>query len=58
MTLYSVIKINSQTGEEIDYGAYMDYEDVKLITKGYTFNGLFYTRAKSKYLFIVTETTE
>lgn len=57
MTIYTVVKIDSQTGKEINYGKCC-LNDVKAITKGYTFNGLFYDRKGSKYMFIVTEITE
>lgn len=57
MTIYTVTKIDSQTGKETNFGNCC-LEDVKAITKGYTFNGLFYTRAKSKYMYIVTEIKE
>ena len=56
--MYEVIKINCRTGEEINYGKYSDYDDVKLITKGYTFNGCFYNRKSSAWMFIVNEIAE
>lgn len=52
---YQVTKINSENGEETNYGTYTNKEDVKAITKGYTFNGLFYTRANNKFFFTVEE---
>ncbi len=52
---FKVVKINCENGNEIDCGSYTNEEDVKAITKGYKFNGLFYTRENSKYFFIVTE---
>lgn len=55
--MYEVIKINCRTGEEKNYGRY-DLDDVKLITKGYTFNGCFYTRKNSTWMFIVNEIAE
>lgn len=54
MKTYEVIKINSKTGQEINYGFY-GMEDVKLITRGYKNNGLFYERKNSKWFFCVTE---
>ena len=50
---YEVIKVNGDNGNEINYGTYTDLDDVKAITNGYTFNGLFYTRKNSKFFFIV-----
>ena len=55
MKTYSIIKINSETEETRNYGAGYTEEDVKEITKGYKFNGLFYNRIGSKFFFIVTE---
>lgn len=54
-TMYEVIKINCENGNETNYGTYTNEEDVKAIIKGYKFNGLFYTRANSKFFFMVTE---
>ena len=51
---YSVIKVNSENGNETNYGA-MCEEDMKLVTKGYSFDGIFYNRKGSKYFFIVEE---
>ena len=51
---YKVIKINSENGKETNYGT-MCEEDMKLITKGYKFDGIFYNRKGSKYFFIVEE---
>jgi hypothetical protein len=55
MTVYKVTKINSENGQEINYGTYTNFEDVKAITKGYKFDGLFYNREGSKFFFIVEE---
>ena len=57
---YTITKIDSATGTEKNYGGGWTEEDVKTITKGYTFNGLFYDRKGSKYFFDVEEerTTE
>jgi len=38
--------------ETHDYGFY-SAEDIKLITKGYKFNGMFYERKNGKFIFIV-----
>ena len=54
-TMYEVIKVNCENGNETNYGTYTSKEDVKAIVKGYKFNGLFYTRENSKYFFMVTE---
>ena len=51
---YRVIKVNGENGEEINYGT-MCEEDMKLTTKGYSFDGIFYNRKGSKYFFIVVE---
>ena len=51
---YSVIKVNSENGKEINYGT-MCEEDMKLVTRGYAFDGLIYNRQGSKYFFIVEE---
>ena len=53
MTTYRITKIDSKTDEEINYGSGYTEKDVKDIVKGYKFNGLFYERANSKYIFIV-----
>lgn len=44
--MYSIVKVNSENGKETNYGGGYTEKDVKQITKGYTFNGLFYTRKK------------
>jgi|GEM_PF-2704835 len=46
-----VSRIEIATGFKSDYG-FCSPEDIKLITKGYTFNGLFYERKNGKYIFI------
>ena len=55
MTVYKVTKINSENGQEVNYGTYTNFDDVKAIVKGYKLNGLFYNRIGSKYFFIVEE---
>lgn len=55
MTTYNIVKINCMTEEEQNMGTGYTAEDVKAITKGYKFNGLFYTRTNSKWMFIVEE---
>ena len=52
---YRVIKMDSKTEKETNYGGGYTMEDVKAITKGYTFNGLYYDRKGSRYFFIVEE---
>ena len=53
MTYYTVIKVDSKTGKEKNFGGGYTESDVKEITKGYTFNGMFYDRKGSKYFYIV-----
>lgn len=48
-----IIKVNIKTEQEIDLGSGYTQEDVKNITKGYTFNGMFYERANSNWIYIV-----
>ena len=52
---YRVIKIDSNTEEETTYGGGYSAEDVKVIVRGYTWNGLFYDRKGSKYFYLVEE---
>ena len=49
----TITKINVKTEEEIRYGSGYTEEDVKALTKGYKFNGLFYERVNSDWIFIV-----
>lgn len=53
--MYNVTKIDSKTGNETNLGSGYSEADVKAITKGYTFNGLFYERKNSKWMYIVEE---
>lgn len=55
MKRYKVEKVDEN--KTIDYGVY-DEGDVKLITRGYKFNGLFYERKNSNSIYIVTEVNE
>ena len=55
MKNYEIIKIEVETEKETNYGKGYTDEDVKSITKGYKFNGLFYTRENGKYIYIVNE---
>lgn len=52
MARYKVEKLTEN--ETINYGEW-DEEDVKLIVRGYKFNGLFYERKNSKAIFVVTK---
>lgn len=51
--MYKVEKINIETEETFNYGTMIDYKEV--IPKNYGFNGLFWERKNSKYIYIVTE---
>ena len=48
--MYKVEKVNIETEETLDYGTMIDYREV--IPKNYTFNGLFWERKNSKYIYI------
>ena len=48
-----VLKVDVLRDRITDYGGVYDEDDVKLITNGYRFNGLFYTRKNSHFIFIV-----
>lgn len=52
MTPRRVTRIEIATEIESNYG-FCTEEDIKLITRGYVFNGLFYERKNGKYIFIV-----
>lgn len=54
MKLYKITKIDSITEKEWDMGTW-GYDDMKLITRGYVFNGCFYDRKGSRYFYIVEE---
>lgn len=49
----TITKINIETGQETNYGGGYNESDVKEITKGYKFNGLFFEKKNSKYIFTV-----
>ena len=51
---YHITKINIKTGEEFNLGTY-DEDDMKLIVRGYHFNGLFYEKKNSCTMYIVDE---
>ena len=53
--MFKVIKIDSKTEKEQNMGGGYTEQDVKVITKGYTFNGLYYDRKGSRYFYIVEE---
>lgn len=50
---YRVIKIDSNTEQEFNLGGGYTEADVKAVVKGYTFNGLFWDRKGSKWMYIV-----
>ena len=52
MKRYEVIKINVKTEKEFNLGIY-DKEDVKLIVRGYKFNGLFFERKNSDSSYVI-----
>lgn len=54
MRIFKVEKVNVITEETFDYGTCCE-EDVKLIVKGYHFNGLFYEKKNSNTIYVVTE---
>lgn len=51
---YKVEKCNTKTDTWYNCGIY-DMEDVKLIVRGYHFNGLFYERKRCSTIYVVTE---
>lgn len=53
--MYTITKVDTITEIETNYGGGYDEQDVKLITKGYKFNGLFYERKGSKFIFIIEQ---
>lgn len=55
MKKYRVIKVDSITEEEKNYGGGYTKEDVDQIVKGYVFNGIFYDRKGSRYFYMVEE---
>ena len=55
MARYKVEKCTEN--ETVDYGTWEE-EDVKLIVRGYRFNGLFYERKNSKAIFIVMKVSD
>ena len=55
MKKYTITKVNVETKKETDYGCGYTMEDIKDITKGYKYNGMFYERKGSKYIFFVKE---
>lgn len=56
MSKYSITKIDTTTEKETNYGSGYTQEEVNGITRGYVYNGLFYERKNSRYIFIVSET--
>lgn len=55
MKMFKVTKVEIATGNETNFGCGYSEEDVKAITKGYKFNGLFYERKNGKFIYIVDE---
>lgn len=55
MTKYKVKKYNSKADRFEDLGGGYTEEDVKAITKGYKFNGLFYERQGTMTFYTVSE---
>ena len=55
MARYRISKYNPKTKEWENYGGGYTEDDVKLITKGYKNNGLFYERKGSKIIYEVVE---
>ena len=55
MRKYKISKCNPKKDIWEDYGGGYSDEDVKVITKGFHNNGLFYERKNSKIIFVVTE---
>lgn len=52
MELYNIWKYEPKSNKWIDLGKYPK-NDIKVITKGYKFNGLFYERKNSMIMFDV-----
>ena len=50
---YRIEKYNPKTEEWENMGGGFTENDVKAITKGFHFNGLFYTRKNSKIIYVV-----
>lgn len=50
---YKIQKYNPKTDKFENYGGGYSEEDMKVITKGYKFNGQFYERKNSKIFYIV-----
>lgn len=59
MKIYSVVKINIDTEEEINYGT-MCEEDMKLTVRGYRHNAEFdfYEKKNSRYIYFVSLVNE
>ena len=50
---YSIEKYNPKTDEWENMGGGYTENDVKQITKGFPFNGMFYTRKNSQIMYVV-----
>lgn len=51
---YKVVKINAKTGKENNLGQ-MSESEMKSATRGYKFNGMFYSKEGSNVMFMVEE---
>ena len=57
MKYYNVTKINIVTSEEANYGR-LNEADMKIVIRGYHYNGLFYEKKNSNTMYIVEEIQE
>ena len=55
---YKIEKYNPKTDEWENMGNGFTKEDIVHITKGFPFNGMFFTRKNSKIIYIVEEELE
>lgn len=55
--MYKVEKCDTKSDTWFDYGIYSE-ADVKLIVRGYHFNGLFYEKKNSHTIYTITEVEE
>lgn len=55
--MYKVEKCDTKSNTWFDYGIYSEF-DMKLIVRGYHFNGLFYEKKNSNTIYTVTEVEE
>lgn len=58
MRLQKIREINLKNNKEYDFG-YMNEKELRILTKGYTYNELgYYERKNGKYRYIVEDTKE